>query len=99
MKGKIHKEKRKKEYVCHPYNHICDDRTKEKGKRMDKKKKNLSHPNTSFPTTDERSICSSTKKKTMRKIDDKQKTETKTRTKIEKQNLNKSKKDKTHKEK
>jgi hypothetical protein len=46
MEGKIHKEKRKKEYVCHPYHHICDDRTKEKGKRMDKKKKNLSHPNT-----------------------------------------------------
>jgi hypothetical protein len=36
-------KKRKKEYVCHPYHHICDDRTKEKGKRMDKK--NLSHPN------------------------------------------------------
>jgi hypothetical protein len=47
MKGKIHKEKRKKEYACHPYHHICDDRTKEKGKRMDKKKKNLSHPNNS----------------------------------------------------
>jgi hypothetical protein len=44
---------------------------------MDKKKKNLSHPNTSFPTTDERSICSSTKKKTKRKIDDKTKTEAK----------------------
>jgi hypothetical protein len=39
--GKNQREKRKKEYVYHPYHHICDDRTKEKEKEW--RRRRISH--------------------------------------------------------